>query len=384
MGQINRQEFLEKGFVIVRNLIRPDRLGILRDRFEDLVRHEWPDGVPDGSYQPRIYGYSKHVDASTADTMEFMHHESTMGLSRKLMGVEDVGLAYHFLMCNPVRDHGPWFWHRDFTPVTEGPLEGPQTDFLANGPVLVQWNVALYDDDVLEVVPGSHVRPNTGEENAQLGVVPHSYAKQQPEQGEPRHTSLPGSVLTDLKAGDGVAYVNMLLHRGSRYGPKPRRCIHFGHRAFGGRRFFHEGLSRTVLAAEHLSPEARGAAERCVRLYDEERGHVEGVYRAILDKDEAGFQNHLAELHPGDKNRFVCLVHLCKIAQRLKPGGAYDLPLAEDEIEQLWRRFSPLDEALKADEDQYMPGFQVTGPTPYRFYDLPKDFGIEQFVRSWR
>jgi hypothetical protein len=39
----------------------------------------------------------------------------------------------------------------------------------------MHWNVALYDDEVLWVVPGSHLRPNTDEENRQLAAVDHHY-----------------------------------------------------------------------------------------------------------------------------------------------------------------------------------------------------------------
>jgi hypothetical protein len=37
-----------------------------------------------------------------------------------------------------------------------------------------------------------------------------------------------------LKAGQGVCYPNLLFHWGSDYSPKLRRCIHIGHRAYGG------------------------------------------------------------------------------------------------------------------------------------------------------
>ena len=48
------------------------------------------------------------------------------------------------------------------------PLEELQMDLLENGPKYLQWNIPLYDDDVLWVVPGSHRRINTEEENRQL------------------------------------------------------------------------------------------------------------------------------------------------------------------------------------------------------------------------
>ena len=48
------------------------------------------------------------------------------------------------------------------------PMKALADDFLENGPRYVQWNAALYHDDVLWVVPGSHIRVNTSEENSDL------------------------------------------------------------------------------------------------------------------------------------------------------------------------------------------------------------------------
>ena len=50
--------------------------------------------------------------------------------------------------------------------------------------------MALYDDEVLYVVPGSHARLNTAEENAQLA--------------EDDSVPLPNSVQTKLNAGDAA------------------------------------------------------------------------------------------------------------------------------------------------------------------------------------
>ena len=52
----------------------------------------------------------------------------------------------------------------------------------------VQWNMALYDDEVLWVVPYSHNRLNTAKENAQLATDDCA--------------PLPGSIQVKLAAGD--------------------------------------------------------------------------------------------------------------------------------------------------------------------------------------
>ena len=92
-------------------------------------------------------------------------------------------------------------------------------------PGYVQWNIPLYDDDVLWVVPGSHRFPESEEQRSQLLLDP----------GVP----LPGGVPVNLKAGDGVVYTNLIMHWGSYYSPRLRRTIHLGHRSFGGTIFLY-------------------------------------------------------------------------------------------------------------------------------------------------
>ena len=53
----------------------------------------------------------------------------------------------------------------------------------------MQWNIPLYDDDVLWVVPKSHIRRNTEEENRQLT--------------KDNRVPLASGVQTHLNAGDG-------------------------------------------------------------------------------------------------------------------------------------------------------------------------------------
>ena len=147
-------------------------------------------------------------------------HENTLGVARQLLSVpEHTGIAGMMLMCSPQRDHGPAHWHRDVHPIDMAPMASLQADFLENGPKYLQWNISLYDDDVLWVVPGSHRRLNTEEENRQLLKNPR--------------VPLPGGIPVELKGGDGVAYSNYILHWGSNYSTKLRRAIH------GATRFSH-------------------------------------------------------------------------------------------------------------------------------------------------
>jgi hypothetical protein len=103
-------------------------------------------------------------------------------------------------------------WHRDDIPPTASPEE--ELSRLKTSPgqpyVHTQWNLPLFDDDSLIVVPGSHARARTETER----------------QADPYEDNLPGQVTVRLKAGDCVFYDNNILHRGVYDSDKERMTLH--------------------------------------------------------------------------------------------------------------------------------------------------------------
>ena len=393
---IDREQFFRDGFLIIRNCVPPDQLDQLRDSFEVLVERQkaiWasdraPDDPPGGAWeisgQPRLSGYERLIDAATADTVEICLHENTMGVCKQLMRAAEAGAQNKMFMCSPVSDHGPASWHRDIHPVDQAPLRGLQMDLLENAPGYLQWNIPLYDDSVLWVVPGSHRRGNTEAENNQLS--------------EDSRVPLPNSIPVEMNAGDGVVYTNTIFHWGSNYSTKLRRTIHLGYRAFGGPIFpyvchFHRDLDFT----RHLSPGARAVFERQAQLYLEECDVMESTFRAIIDKNADAFREGLAVLHPGESRRIVCLILVSKVAHKMRfashpARAAFGSDISQDrdlkprfspaEIETLWERFRPLDEAIKSHKEEFIPGFQ-SGPMHYSFEEMPANFDVEDFIASW-
>ncbi|KAH6842780.1 hypothetical protein B0I37DRAFT_314218 [Chaetomium sp. MPI-CAGE-AT-0009] len=102
-------------------------------------------------------------------------------------------------------------WHRDDIPATAtaeeemARLKGPNDKY-----VHTQWNMPLYDDDSLIVIPGSHARPRTDEER----------------NAAPYEEYITGQVRVELKAGDVVFYDNNILHRGVYDVTKERMTLH--------------------------------------------------------------------------------------------------------------------------------------------------------------
>ena len=408
MIQVNPQQLMDDGFIILRGIVPPEQLQPLRDSFEILIERQkaiWrrdrkpgdpPGGVGDTAHNPRL-DFDTLVDQATANTVEFCLHENTMGISRQLLRAPEAAIyAFNFFF-NPVRDRGPGGWHRDISPSWQGPLNGLVMNMLANGPNQVRWSIALYDDDVFEAVPGSHRRPNTDVENRQLlenGRGPVS-----------------GSLPQELKAGDALVRINTHLHRGSYYGTTKRRTMHIGYRPFGGAIFpcartFQWDLGFT----KHLSVSARETLEHFAKLLAQEYDVIASTFRAIIDKDADAFREGLATLQPGETGQIVAVVTLCKEAYKLytlQDANVAGLPPDEraeaiyvwsqvglkllegvagrfsaSEIDTLWGRFAVLDAKLKADEIQVVPGTPGKN-SYYKVYDMPADFDVEDFIASW-
>jgi hypothetical protein len=260
----------------------------------------------------------------------------------------------------------------------------------------VQWNIALWEDSVLWVVPGSHLRRNTEEETRQLAADPK--------------VPLPGGLQVELGPGDGVAYTIPILHWGSNYSAKRRRIVHLGYRAFGGEAFpYVHWRHWDGDFAPHLSAAAQQTFTRFDQLWREEHQHFEAIFRAAIQKDAAGFVQALAQLHPGAQGRAVSLVMLSKVARRLaehKAIEAQGLPAAEAaakvkavwfgtevfndwagrftaaEVEQLGARFAALDRRLRLPAAQAAPGFQGP-PSEYEPNAMPEGFGVKEFISTW-
>ena len=208
---------------------------------------------------------------------------------------------------------GPDLWHRDIQPNNQAPLAGLQADMLANGPGSVQWNITLYDDDVLWIVPGNHRRLNTAQENRELL--------------KDRRAPLSSGMQVKLAAGDGVMYINAMLHWPSNYSTKLRRVIHLGYSSFGGQLYPYDAsrFAWEPSFVKHLSAEAQATFQRFTELAAREDDRIESFFRAMLEKDVDGFREALAILHPGETERMVCVVLLSKLGSQDRhaaaPGG---------------------------------------------------------------
>ncbi|GAP92468.2 putative phytanoyl- dioxygenase protein [Rosellinia necatrix] len=137
---------------------------------------------------------------------------------------DDLVLELYNMLVRPESDF-ELEWHRDEIPRTAAAAEEEARLGIAGGAAKrywnTQWNLPLYPDDSLVVVPGSHARARTEAER----------------RAAPRDPDMPGQLVVRLDPGDAVFYDNNILHRGVYRADKERMSLHGSvGRAGGGRR----------------------------------------------------------------------------------------------------------------------------------------------------
>ena len=368
-----RKQLMESGYLIVRDMIPLSELQRLR-KCVDVIA----DRAPESSRSSRVT-LTEWVDGETADAVEFCFDARTLDFCRRLMNAPSAAPLGMWVLCGSGTG-----WHRDgVQPIDTAPLDGLQENLRFNGPPYLQWNIALYDDNFLQIIPGSHLRHNNAEERKierNMGIV-----------------SLPGAMAVDLKAGDGVVYINTFLHGATANGRTKRRTIHMGHTAFGNQGFIHyfsEPIG--VDFVRHLSTRGADQCRQFAKLHAQRNDQIASIFHAIVERNREAFARVFETLHPGEYGRMTSLIVLAKIAAmigRYKDSESDDhrnhratQSLAErftrDELDQLRDRFGTLDEKLKADTEQYESLFK-SGPILYRFYEMPANFDVADFVASW-
>lgn len=227
--------FKEDGFVIVQGLIQDslqlEQLREAADRVVERTRgHEWPYKRTVGKQFPPwkdessdVWGVQHIMHPAlqqpafaacyfSAPMLEIATRLSEMSQDENAMA----GLLN--LLIEPQEHEFQLSWHRDSIKSNvdeKEELENLSAKAQHGG---VQWNLALYPDECLFVVPGSHLRPRTPIERqittqAQPGV----------------RQNMPGEICASLAPGDAVFYDPQILHRGT-YDPNSiRRTLHGAH-----------------------------------------------------------------------------------------------------------------------------------------------------------
>ncbi|ORY62668.1 uncharacterized protein BCR38DRAFT_245223 [Pseudomassariella vexata] len=264
-----RAKLHTQGFVIFPSLLSSSELSLLRaaaSRTTTLARSgAWPHIRTVGKQFPPwpatpgpsgIWGVQGLLNPALPDHAVFAANyfsDSILDIAKALMdcGDEDLVMELFNMLVRPETDF-ELRWHRDDIPAIASVEE--EMARLAEPEWHTQWNLALYEDSSLIVVPGSHARTRTEAER----------------RAGPFERGLPGEMVVKLEAGDVVFYNNNILHRGMYDSGKERMSLHGSVGHVGGSR---------LRARNVLQHGIGGWVDKCdfSSLGEKERDRAEGM-----------------------------------------------------------------------------------------------------------
>ncbi|TFB06627.1 Protein N-methyltransferase NNT1 [Trichoderma ghanense] len=224
------------GFVIIKSILPASQLALLRTlslEATGLARSgKWPHVRTVGKQFPPwnaseasshgIWGVQHLMNPRLPGYAAFTalyFSEEVLGIVKELLGCEDEDLVMELfnMLVRPEADF-ELRWHRDDIPAEATPEE--EMERLGRPAFHAQYNLALWEDESLVVVPGSHLRARTEVERA----------------AGPFERELPGQLVVRLEPGDIVFYNNNILHRGVYDSSKERATLHGSVGHVGGSR----------------------------------------------------------------------------------------------------------------------------------------------------
>ena len=276
-----QSQFLTDGYVIV-DILDAEELESFRQIMADLLDVEvraddgevhsssfqhLGDEIKDFARENRQYYFHLLTKVGTEPIHHAFHHPKVMEVVEELLGPNLIINNASILAANKgvKYDLG---WHRDVIQIPQDEIEEEYLYSKTRFHNSCQINLPLYEEDALWIVPGSHNRVNTPEENAVFGGSKHY--------SPPSH-EMPGAMPVRLKAGQAVFYNNNLIHRGYTAEVKvPRRTIHMGYHSASKPPTWHfyllNGDLLTPEYLERLSPTMRTMMDEylaCRKQYPE-------------------------------------------------------------------------------------------------------------------
>lgn len=264
------------GFVVIKSILSPSQLTALRTAAEaatDLARNgQWPyvrtvgkqfppwsasDAVTDGIWgvqhlmKPALPGSDLFTD--------LYFSEEILGVVKQLLQCEDEDMVMELfnMLVKPEKSF-ELRWHRDDIPAEATAEE--ELERLGRPAWHAQYNLALYPDSSLVLVPGSHRRARTDVERS----------------ASPFEAHIPDQITVDLEPGDIAFYDNNILHRGVYDSTKERLTLHGSVGHVGGskeraRNVLQHGVGSWVADVNlaKVGPRAEEMRERLVKMGSE-------------------------------------------------------------------------------------------------------------------
>ena len=226
----------------------------------------WPLNVQeDSTSPPSIWGIQHllhpHLPTSPAFIPSYFHPRIIAVVKELLQCTDDeLLLGLYNLLIRPTNTNEDFElrWHRDG--VASNATAEEELAKVDEQASQAQWNLALYDDESLIVIPGSHSRPRTEAERSA---------------GE-YETGLEGEMRVELKPGDVVFYNNNILHRGYYDVRRERVTLH------GNMAHIRSGALKAESLARHGASDFVKHVDLSVLGEGEKRDRAEGMRGRIV------------------------------------------------------------------------------------------------------
>ena len=208
--------FVKNGYIIRKGVLSQTDIQAYRNAIDRILHKCRVEGLHadhlryiDGE-RDDIWGVNNifHPSVRERALMEALAHPQILDVIEALIGER---LRYHLCTLLVSSERKPYHinWHRDSAPDGEVPLETLLSRLRSH----VQLNGALYDDETLYIVPGSHRRELTDAERVVIQQTPKA--------------NMPNQLAVKLAQGDIVFYNSSLLHKGYNPNDAKRQTLHY-------------------------------------------------------------------------------------------------------------------------------------------------------------
>lgn len=228
-----KEQFLKDGYVII-DVLSEEEINEFRIVMDKLLSpkafsdddtpksssfQHLGDSLEDFGKEARQYYFHLLTKPGTESIHNAFYNPKILKIVEQIIGPDLIVNNASILAANVGTSYSLG-WHRDIIQIPEAEIENWlfSAERFHNS---VQINLPLVEENSLWIVPRSHNRPNTKEEDIAFAGSKH-YA--------PVGAEMPGGIPVKLKAGQAVLYNNNLIHRGYTETMKiPRRTLHMGY-----------------------------------------------------------------------------------------------------------------------------------------------------------
>lgn len=208
--------FVENGYIVRRGALSQTDIQDYRSAVDRILHKCRVEGLHADqlryidSERDDIWGVNNifHPSIREQALVSALAHPQILDVIEALIGER---LRYYLCTLLVSSEQKPYHinWHRDSAPDGEVPLETLLSRLRSH----VQLNGALYNDETLYIVPGSHRRELTDVERTVIQQTPKA--------------AMPNQLVVKLEAGDIVFYNSSILHKGYNPTDAKRQTLHY-------------------------------------------------------------------------------------------------------------------------------------------------------------